>query len=208
MIWFLFLLAAIWILLTLGLSSVVAPCGGVDAVGSGISFWFQTRISCLQANELGDYLAGMFAPAAFLLLLAQIAFQMREARRAQEAVLKSRYDDQLLSLLDELADQLASSFSVVNHQKEQGWVLKDLKGDASSLDIFEAICAAIKKDAATPSLERVMANHKQAAATLADQLFRIAAFEERVSERFRSLLSRANPRNCVTLLRERLPVRP
>lgn len=46
--------------------------------------WFTGQLACLSANELGDLLAGAFAPLAFLWLVATVLIQTFELRAQRE----------------------------------------------------------------------------------------------------------------------------
>jgi hypothetical protein len=71
----------VWLLICGWLFSGAAPCDRLPD-----SFW-QAHVSCLAANEIGDFLGGAFAPLAFLWLIAAVFLQRHELE-AQRSDLK------------------------------------------------------------------------------------------------------------------------
>jgi len=57
---------------------------GIEIPLDKIANWFDRHISCLQANDLGDAFAGLFAPLSFFWLAGSIIIQSRESRTKRE----------------------------------------------------------------------------------------------------------------------------
>ncbi|MBL4731493.1 MAG: hypothetical protein JKY82_02690 [Rhizobiaceae bacterium] len=54
------------------------------------STWSAITSGCLTLNELGDFLAGAFAPGAFMLLAATVFMQSRELKKQSEDIRQTR----------------------------------------------------------------------------------------------------------------------
>ncbi|WP_322883030.1 hypothetical protein U8C37_03190 [Sinorhizobium medicae] len=72
--------AAVWLISRSSRCSV--PPSGAD--------WLSTFVLCRDPNEIGDTLAGVFAPLAFILLGAAVVIQSRELRAQQHEMAESR----------------------------------------------------------------------------------------------------------------------
>ncbi|MFD1986528.1 hypothetical protein ACFSOZ_29240 [Mesorhizobium newzealandense] len=74
-------LSGVWAFIVLGLLIISAGCP--DKVGS---WWdvYTRHISCMQANTIGDFLAGAFAPLAFLWLVITVLVQSEELAAQRE----------------------------------------------------------------------------------------------------------------------------
>jgi hypothetical protein len=73
-----FWLTAIWVV---GIVLIVAAAKPCDT--SALS-WSAKHLSCLSINEIGDFLAGAFAPLAFLWLVATVLVQAQELSAQRE----------------------------------------------------------------------------------------------------------------------------
>ncbi|MGV8832165.1 MAG: hypothetical protein ACOH2N_09335 [Devosia sp.] len=76
--------SAVWLLVCVWLFWVAAPC---DATQAG---WYARNVSCLASNEMGDSLAGAFAPLAFLWLIAAVFLQRNELAAQRQELRESR----------------------------------------------------------------------------------------------------------------------
>lgn len=74
-------LSGVWAVIVLGLLIISAGCPG--NVGS---WWdiYRRHLSCMQANTIGDFLAGAFAPLAFLWLVVTVLVQSQELAAQRE----------------------------------------------------------------------------------------------------------------------------
>lgn len=74
------LLTAAWLLILIAVIGFSAPCDPLA------SLWRpDTRyLTCMQANEIGDFLAGAFAPHAFFWLIATVVIKARELRAQRQ----------------------------------------------------------------------------------------------------------------------------
>lgn len=78
-------LCSLWLGTSVWLISEGSRCEG--ASGGGL---LPTFLSCMSPNEIGDTLAGIFAPLAFILLGAAVVIQSRELRAQQHEMAESR----------------------------------------------------------------------------------------------------------------------
>ncbi len=78
--WWAWFLTAVWAFAVLALVSQTQVC---DTAEVDDGFLIQ-HLSCLRASELGDLLAGAFAPLAFLWFLVAIFVQLAELRLGRE----------------------------------------------------------------------------------------------------------------------------
>lgn len=75
--------SVLWVGACVGLLLAAKPCGvASDIVAS--------HITCLEANQIGDFLAGAFAPLAFLWLIAAVLLQRDELAAQREELRQSR----------------------------------------------------------------------------------------------------------------------
>ncbi|MER8662438.1 hypothetical protein NKH34_14990 [Mesorhizobium sp. M1148] len=74
-------LSGVWAIVVIGLLIISAGCP--DVVGS---WWdiYTRHLSCMQANTIGDFLAGAFAPLAFLWLVITVLVQSEELAAQRE----------------------------------------------------------------------------------------------------------------------------
>lgn len=79
-----------WLAVLVALVAASEPC---DALAS---YWRPDSryLACLQANEVGDFLAGAFAPLAFLWLIATVVIQARELRAQRQELQLTRREFQ------------------------------------------------------------------------------------------------------------------
>ncbi|MDP2780278.1 hypothetical protein [Devosia sp.] len=76
--------SVIWLLTCVWLFWIAAPC---DVTQTG---WYARKVSCLASNEMGDSLAGAFAPLAFLWLIAAVFLQRNELSAQRQELRESR----------------------------------------------------------------------------------------------------------------------
>lgn len=88
-----YIATAIWIAAIFLLKGLPERCPGTDAVSFlWVWEWFG---SCRPANELGDFLAGAFAPVAFMWLVIAVLVQAAELRAQREELAETRKEFQL-----------------------------------------------------------------------------------------------------------------
>lgn len=80
-------LSILWIVGSGIATTHTQPCGGALAA----SFW-QSYFSCLPPNALGDFLAGTFAPLAFLWLVATVLIQSAELKEQRKELQLTRLE--------------------------------------------------------------------------------------------------------------------
>lgn len=97
----------LWLSLALHFLFLSAGPGVSSPLGETIGAWLQLPclkpadqqaiyvIGCLEANEAGDYLAGFFAPLAFLWLAAAVFIQSRELREQRRELALTRREFEL-----------------------------------------------------------------------------------------------------------------
>ena len=98
----LFLVTGFWLALALHYGLRSAGPGAWSPFGEAISSWLnvpcrspdeaadQNVFGCMTANETGDFLAGFFAPLAFLWLAAAVFIQSRELREQRRELALTR----------------------------------------------------------------------------------------------------------------------
>jgi hypothetical protein len=74
----------VWVAIAVALFMNAAPC-----CESATGFWAQ-KVTCLPPNEMGDFLAGVFAPLAFLWLIAAVFLQREELSAQRQELMASR----------------------------------------------------------------------------------------------------------------------
>lgn len=101
------LVTILWLGLALHFLFLSAGPGISSPLGETIGGWLQLPclkpadpqaiyvIGCLEANEAGDYLAGFFAPLAFLWLAAAVFIQSRELREQRRELALTRREFEL-----------------------------------------------------------------------------------------------------------------
>ncbi|MEQ8326523.1 MAG: hypothetical protein RLO08_13185 [Parvibaculaceae bacterium] len=68
---------------------VAEPCGNRSAANCLLNLW-HNQVGCMEANEIGDFLAGVFAPLAFLWLIAAVFLQREELSAQRKELRDSR----------------------------------------------------------------------------------------------------------------------
>lgn len=76
--------SGVWLLVAAILFAIAEPCAK-----SATGFW-AARVACLPPNEMGDFLAGVFAPLAFLWLIAAVFLQKSELAAQRQELRESR----------------------------------------------------------------------------------------------------------------------
>lgn len=85
----------------------------------GAKGYFERLLSCRKANELGDLLAGVFAPVAFVWLMAAVFIQAQELRAQREELSLTRLE-------------LAESRKVMEEQARQAQRQADFIGEQTN----------------------------------------------------------------------------
>ncbi len=137
-LWWAVTLSAIWVVLlsvAVAWSKSCAPDAAFWQVGSRF-------LSCLSANEIGDFLAGASAPLAFIWLVVTVLVQAQELRAQRKELALTRREFELNRRVAEetqkaVAEQaeatrrnaefVGKQTEILDHQFEQG---KQLESDA------------------------------------------------------------------------------
>jgi hypothetical protein len=99
------------ILFSFAALSLVYVCVCIFLLGSAKScspdsFWqIGIDLTCLSANEIGDFFAGVFAPLAFLWLIAAVIIQSKELKAQRQELSLTR--DEMVATRETLSQQAA-----------------------------------------------------------------------------------------------------
>ena len=81
--------------------------------------WFYQKLHCRSFNELGDFLAGAFAPVAFLWLVAAVFIQSRELAAQRQELEFTRAEAQLMRVeVNASVNQMTEQTQVMQHERE------------------------------------------------------------------------------------------
>lgn len=83
-IWIVAIFSGAWLIVGVYLFCIAASCAE-DAQ----TFW-NAKVACMSPNEMGDFLAGVFAPLAFLWLIAAVFLQKNELAAQRQELKDSR----------------------------------------------------------------------------------------------------------------------
>lgn len=113
-------------------------CGAAD--GRLLSRIWHEQLSCLSANEIGDFLAGTFAPLAFLGLAAALFIQSKELSAQREELEAGRKAAQ--EQAEAAREQAAEARRSGDYFKQQTEMLADehrRQRDEEQQELFEAL---------------------------------------------------------------------
>lgn len=125
------LVSVVWLGAALLLGWNAVPC---EPPGNG-------TFGCLKANEWGDYLAGVFAPLAFIWLVATVWIQSSELREQRRELALTRQE--LADNRDVMKEQAAEARNQAKFIGEQTEIIKSERVSREAEELFNAHVAEL-----------------------------------------------------------------
>lgn len=140
---FVLIASIVWIAVCALLFSISDPC----AVGA--SDFVSARVTCLSANEMGDFLAGAFAPLAFLWLIAAVFLQrdeliaQRSELRQSREIARQQFEESRKNV-----DYIRQQTEIMSEEHETDQLERDVRSALqpayNAINTFESIARDVK----------------------------------------------------------------